>query len=125
MIIITEYCERGDLGALIKETKAKNQELSEEFILSVMAQMLLGLNFLHKNRIMHRDIKPGNIFIASNGEIKLGDLGSTKEFRRDFQHYTHPLGTKGYYAPEMIEYKPYTLKTDVWGCGLVLHEMCC
>jgi len=54
----------------------------------------------------------------------LGDLGSTKIFRREYEHYTHPLGTKGYYAPEMYEYKPYTKKTDVWGLGLILHEMC-
>lgn len=73
MIIVTEYCEMGDIGALIKETKAKGHKLPEEFIMDIITQILLGLNFLHKNKIMHRDIKPGNIFITKNGTIKLGD----------------------------------------------------
>ena len=62
MIIVTEYCDKGDLGALVKETLKKGGKLTEENILHIFTQILLGVHFLHKNNIMHRDLKPGNVF---------------------------------------------------------------
>jgi len=78
LCIVMEFCENGDLSQRIDKCKKDNMLIPEETIWANMVQMAEGLAFLHSQRIAHRDLKPGNVFIAADGSAKLGDLNVSK-----------------------------------------------
>lgn len=75
--IVMEFCENGDLGQYLKKQMGKH--LRESQIWKFFIQMSLGLQYLHANRILHRDIKTINMFLDSQNSIKIGDLGVARE----------------------------------------------
>jgi len=77
LCIVMEYCDGGDLSDIIK--KAGRSLFSESKILHYFVQMSLGLQYMHTNRILHRDLKTANIFLLGNGRLVLGDLGICKQ----------------------------------------------
>jgi NIMA (never in mitosis gene a)-related kinase len=68
----------GDLSVYIRNHKENNDLLQEELIMNLFIQLSQGLNYLHNNKIIHRDIKPQNIFINEEGVLKLADFGISK-----------------------------------------------
>jgi NIMA (never in mitosis gene a)-related kinase len=76
--MIMDYCEFGDLSVYIKTRKETRDFFEEAIIINLFVQMLFGLNYLHERKILHRDIKTQNIFIDSEGTIKLADFGISK-----------------------------------------------
>ena len=76
LCIVMEFCDGGDLSDVI--TRAKNSLFRESKILHYFVQMGLGLQYMHENRILHRDLKTQNIFLLGNGRLVLGDLGICK-----------------------------------------------
>lgn len=68
----------GDLSYHVKRKKAKNEFLPEKLILNWFLQLLLALKAIHEKKILHRDIKTSNIFVTSNGTVKIGDFGISK-----------------------------------------------
>jgi len=124
LIIIMEYCEEGDLTYFIKKKAQKNETLDEKLILNWFLQLLLALEFVHRKKILHRDIKSSNIFLRSNGTVKLGDFGISKILDNTHEAAMTVVGTPYYMSPEVCENKPYTFKSDVWALGCVLYEMC-
>ena len=86
--------------------------------------MCLGLYYLHKNKILHRDIKTINMFLGKDNKIKIGDLGVAKllNYTNNFAHTV--VGTPYYLSPELCEEKPYNHKSDIWSLGCVLYELC-
>ena len=86
--------------------------------------MCLGLQYLHANRILHRDIKTINMFLAKGDCIKIGDLGVAKELNATNNMAKTIVGTPYYLSPELCEEKPYNNKSDIWSLGCVLYELC-
>jgi NIMA (never in mitosis gene a)-related kinase len=84
----------------------------------------LALEFVHRKKILHRDIKSSNIFLRSNGSVKLGDFGISKILEHTVDAAVTFVGTPYYMSPEVCENKPFTFKSDVWALGCVLYEMC-
>jgi CheY-like chemotaxis protein len=83
-----------------------------------------ALAALARRGIIHRDVKPGNVFLGTAGEIKLGDFGLAKRaFARCVTPVREPLGTPHYLAPEVIENANATPVSDIYSLGVVLHEM--
>jgi len=84
MPTVMEFCNRGDLQNLIKKAKDKNVAgLKEDVIWSITSQIMLGLHYLHKKNILHRDLKSANVFLTkdetkSHYLVKIGDLGVAK-----------------------------------------------
>lgn len=86
--------------------------------------MCLGIQYLHANRILHRDIKTINMFLAKNDTIKIGDLGVARELNQSANMAHTVVGTPYYLSPELCEEKPYNNKSDIWSLGCVLYELC-
>lgn len=101
--IIMEYCDGGDIATLIKSCKKDKSFLPEDMIWSILSQMIAALSACHnrkEGKILHRDLKPGNIFLDSNRNVKLGDFGLSRVMNQDSVFaYTH-VGTPYYMSPE-------------------------
>ena len=120
--IVMEYCERGDLSKLIKNQMGRL--LSEPRVWKFFIQMVLGLEYLHNKKILHRDIKSLNVFLAKEDSVRIGDLGVAKVLSHSAAFAHTMVGTPYYLSPELCEEKPYNVKSDVWALGCVLYEMC-
>ena len=98
--------------------------MPEKQIWRFFIEMCLGIQYLHANRILHRDIKTINMFLAKNDTIKIGDLGVARELNQSANMAHTVVGTPYYLSPELCEEKPYNNKSDIWSLGCVLYELC-
>ena len=125
LYIIMEYAELGDLYSLIKHYKKHSKYFDEIDLWKISFEILSGLEYLHSQNIIHRDIKCLNLFITKDRHIKIGDLGvSTITSGIDNLHYTR-VGTPLYISPELVKQKPYDYKTDIWSFGCSLYHLAC
>ena len=119
--IIMEYFDNGDLKDYIEvlsELKKKNMIKKDE-IWYIFYQCMSGLTYLHKTNVIHRDIKPDNIFMNKNKIIKIGDFGISTQIKKlKFS----VKGTPGYMAPE-LELENYDEKVDIYSMGCVFYEI--
>ncbi|XP_044521992.1 serine/threonine-protein kinase Nek3 isoform X2 [Gracilinanus agilis] len=122
LYIVMEYCDEGDLMQRIKNQKGKL--FPEDMILHWFTQMCLGVNHIHKKRVLHRDIKSKNVFLTQNGNIKLGDFGSARLLSKPMAFACTYVGTPYYVPPEIWENMPYNNKSDIWSLGCILYELC-
>lgn len=88
--------EEGDLNHHIKVRKQKGEAFSEELIMNWFLQILLALQYVHSKKILHRDIKTSNIFLTSNGTVKLGDFGISKILEGTMDNAETMVGTPYY-----------------------------
>ena len=121
--IVTEYADGGDLNQKIKKQKEKKSPLTEQEIINYLTQICLALNHIHKKKIIHRDLKSGNIFLTKSGLVKLGDFGIAKGFKNTWEKAKTKVGTPYYLSPEIINSMPYDSKSDIWALGVLLYEM--
>ena len=120
--IVMEYADDGDLSSKIKENFKKHKYFEEPLIWKTLIQILEGLKYLHKNCIIHRDLKSANIFLTKNGVIKIGDLNVSKIIRSMGMASTQ-TGTPYFASPEIWNNKPYDYKCDIWSAGCIIYEM--
>ena len=90
--------------------------------MKILVQMYMGINALHRLRIMHRDLKTANVFLTDDNVVKIGDLNVSKIARQDGLNYTQ-AGTPYYASPEVWRDRPYDFKSDVWSMGCITYEM--
>ncbi|NWX41231.1 NEK11 kinase, partial [Steatornis caripensis] len=122
--IITEYCEGGDLDFKIQEYKESGKIFSQRQIIDWFIQLLLGVNYMHERRILHRDLKAKNIFLKNN-LLKIGDFGVSRLLMGSCDLATTFTGTPYYMSPEALKHQGYNTKSDIWSLGCILYEMCC
>lgn len=127
--IVMEYCEHGDLHKLLKKRKdptdeSKHKYLNENKVWNFFIQICLGLNYMHSNKILHRDLKTLNIFLTKDNKVKIGDLGVAKILDCFENFVTSKVGTPYYLSPEVCEDRPYNSKSDIWSLGCILYEIC-
>jgi serine/threonine protein kinase len=78
LYIVMEFAEHGDIGRQIDKFKAANKYIKEDTIWSYAIQIATGLHSLHGKNVLHRDIKPKNVFLTGKNHVRLGDLGCAK-----------------------------------------------
>lgn len=130
MYIIMEYADGGDLSHRIQARKAENRRFNEQTIMSVFVQICAALHYIHARKILHRDIKPPNVFVVGEQElqtctIKLGDFGIAKMIDCTMGQAYSTVGTPSYLSPEICKNTPYAAKSDIWSLGVVLYELAC
>ncbi|XP_065507824.1 serine/threonine-protein kinase 10-like [Caloenas nicobarica] len=123
--ILVEFCPGGAVDAAILELE---KGLTEEQIRAVCKQLLLALQYLHGHRIIHRDVKAGNILLTLDGDVKLADFGVSAKNSSTVQRRVSFIGTPYWMAPEVVQCEtskenPYGYKADIWSLGITLIEM--
>ncbi|KAM9325058.1 STE20-like serine/threonine-protein kinase [Gastrophryne carolinensis] len=123
--ILIEFCAGGALDSVMLELE---RPLTEPQIRVVCRQTLEALSYLHDMKIIHRDLKAGNILLTLDGEVKLADFGVSAKNTRTLQRRDSFIGTPYWMAPEVVmcetsKDKPYDFKADVWSLGVTLIEM--
>mmetsp|Transcript_13612 Transcript_13612/g.20477 ORF Transcript_13612/g.20477 Transcript_13612/m.20477 type:complete len:329 (-) Transcript_13612:34-1020(-) len=123
--IVMEYCKGGDLSAKILHRRKERKFFEEDQIMKWFVQIALGLDEMHNHRnpILHRDLKPQNIFLTAAGDAKIGDFGISKVLLSDKEMASTAIGTPYYFSPEICESKPYTTSSDIWALGCILYEL--
>jgi serine/threonine protein kinase len=96
LYLIMDYLDGGDLRYHLGNKRYFNEKETKFFV----ANILIGLEYMHKNKIIHRDIKPENLVLDSQGYLRITDLGISREFRQNNSQDTS--GTPGYMAPEVM-----------------------
>ncbi|CAK68742.1 unnamed protein product (macronuclear) [Paramecium tetraurelia] len=116
--IITEYCNQGDLGQLIK----KKQRIDEIEAIKIMKHIVNGFKEQVAKGVIHRDLKPINILIR-NGIPKIADYGFSKMMNAPPETIYYNVGTALYMSPQTMIKNVYSEKTDIWSLGVIFYEM--
>jgi len=128
IFIIMEYCPHGDLAQVIKSTKRKSPGayIPEDSIWKIFTQILQAIHACHtrpEGKVLHRDLKPGNIFLDANHQVKLGDFGLAKLLDAESEYAKTHVGTPYYMSPEQIKEAWYNEKSDIWSLGCLVYEL--
>ncbi|XP_054162769.1 cyclin-dependent kinase 2-like [Oppia nitens] len=120
LYLVFEYLNQ-DLKKLLDSTSSG---LARSLVKSYMWQLLQGLAHCHSHRVLHRDLKPQNLLIDTNGNIKLGDFGLARSIGLPIRTYTHEVVTLWYRSPEILLGSHfYGPSVDVWSLGCIFAEM--
>lgn len=117
--IILELCRKRSLMELHKRRKAITEPEARYF----MNHILRGVLYLHDNKIIHRDLKLGNVFLNDNMECKIGDFGLATKVDYDGERKKTLCGTPNYIAPEVLGKKGHSYEVDVWSLGCILYTL--
>ena len=147
LTVVMELAGHGDLSKLIRANSKAGTPLGEAAVWRHFEQIADALNHMHERRVMHRDVKPANVFISENssdGEhsgadgnghghggdsgsggtvMKLGDLGLGRYFSSKTYQTHSTVGTPYYMSPECIQGGGYDFKSDIWSLGCLLYEL--
>ncbi|XP_026059525.1 serine/threonine-protein kinase 10-like [Carassius auratus] len=123
--ILIEFCAGGAIDAVMLELE---RPLTEPQIRVVCKQTLDALQYLHDNKVIHRDLKAGNILLTLDGDVKLADFGVSAKNTKTIQRRDSFIGTPYWMAPEVVmcetsKDRPYDYKADIWSLGITLIEL--
>ena len=118
LYLVLEYCPGGDLELLL-EAEGLSEFQSQQYL----AEIVLGLEYLHNNDIIYRDLKPANILLDVKGHIKLADFGIAKNSNNKDVAAATLIGSPAYISPEILCHEGLTKASDIYSFGIVMHEL--
>ena len=121
--VLMEYAGNKNLKHFIENYKKKNELIEERIIKFIIIQICKGLIDIHKNKLIHRDLTPDNIFINKNNGIKIGDFGISKILSTNTKYAKNIIGKYHYFAPEMELGQKYNNKVDIYSLGCIIYEL--
>ena len=120
LYLIIDFLQGGDLRYHL----CKEKQFTEDQTKFIIANIILGLEYIHFNRIIHRDIKPENIVMDSKGYVKITDFGIAKLLPNNIQSFSNDSsGTPGYMAPEALCNQNQSFVEDFFALGVICYEM--
>jgi len=124
LMIVMEYC---DGGSVLDVMQVSNRAMTEQQIASICLHALKGLHYMHSHKILHRDIKAGNILLSNSGAAKLADFGVSTKLLNTIQKHKTVVGSPYWMSPEVIVApngaSGYDHKADIWSLGITAIEM--
>eukprot|EP00672_Neobodo_designis_P026344 CAMPEP_0174837800 /NCGR_PEP_ID=MMETSP1114-20130205/6989_1 /TAXON_ID=312471 /ORGANISM="Neobodo designis, Strain CCAP 1951/1" /LENGTH=220 /DNA_ID=CAMNT_0016071881 /DNA_START=63 /DNA_END=721 /DNA_ORIENTATION=+ len=117
MLIVMEFADAGDLNMQIKARAAEGFRYFEEHEVGyTFVQLCMALDHVHRNKMLHRDIKGANVLLMSSGLVKLGDFGFSQQYEDTVSGAVAGTfcGTPYYLAPELWKRQKYSKKADIW-----------
>ncbi|XP_032674602.1 serine/threonine-protein kinase 10 isoform X3 [Odontomachus brunneus] len=122
--MLIEYCDGGAVDSIMVELE---KALTEMQIAYICQHMTKGLAFLHKSKVIHRDLKAGNVLLTMAGGVKIADFGVSAKNKHTLQKHDTFIGTPYWMAPEVVlcetfRDNPYDFKVDIWSLGITLIE---
>ena len=126
--LVLELCSNGSVTDLVKTLIKSGRSLSEDLIAHIIRQTILAIEHLHKNYVIHRDIKGHNILITETGSIKLIDFGVSTHLKSSIGRCNTSVGTPFWMAPEVIACEQqmecdYDFRCDIWSLGITAIEL--
>jgi cGMP-dependent protein kinase len=118
IFFIEEYINGKELWEVIRDIGLLSKEQTQFY----SASILLAIDYLHKKKIIYRDIKPENIMVTENNYIKVIDFGTVKEIK---ERTSTIIGTPHYMAPEIIKGNGYSFQVDIWSIAVCMYEFYC
>jgi len=120
LTLVFEYLDQD----LKKYLDVCNGGLDLKIAKSFLFQLLTGVTYCHHHRVLHRDLKPQNLLINREGELKLADFGLARAFGIPVRSYTHEVVTLWYRAPDvLLGSRKYSTPIDIWSIGCIFAEM--
>lgn len=118
--ILLELCSNQTLNELLKRRK----RLTEIEVQCYVLQIIKALKYIHNHKIIHRDLKLGNLFMNHKLELKLGDFGLAAKIEYEGQRRKTVCGTPNYIAPEILEKKNgHSYEVDIWSLGVIIYTL--
>lgn len=120
--LILELCSNQALNDFVRKRPGKR--FSEPEAMFYFYELISALRYLHHRRVIHRDLKLGNLFLDAEGHLKVGDFGLAAQLTHDGEKKRTICGTPNYIAPEILEGKTgHSYEVDIWSLGVILYTM--
>ncbi|KAI0949506.1 hypothetical protein AcW1_009097 [Taiwanofungus camphoratus] len=119
--IVMEYAQGGSVRTLMKA--CKDGVVEEKYVAVITREVLMGLHYLHKSSIIHRDLKAANILITAAGKVMICDFGVSALLVTASSKRNTLVGTPHWMAPEVAHASAYDTKADIWSLGIMIYEM--
>ncbi|XP_064477278.1 serine/threonine-protein kinase PLK1-like [Ornithodoros turicata] len=117
--IVLELCNRHSLMEMQRRRKSVTEPEARYF----MQQLLLGCRYLVQEKVIHRDLKLGNLFLNDKMELKIGDFGLATRLDFEGERKKTLCGTPNYIAPEVLGKKGHSFEVDIWSIGCILYTL--